>query len=81
MQFRRSPSARVVDREWHERRQEAREHAFNSSLNIFSDEEILKYDLDTARIDGSDNPRTYLMQRTIDVFGMNGTDIRTLRNR
>lgn len=78
MQFRRSQSARVVDREWHERRHEAREQAFNSSLNIFSDKEKVKYDLDTAQIDGSDNPRTYLFNRTLDILGTNGTDVRDL---
>lgn len=81
MQFLRSGGARPIDQEWHERRQEAREQAFNSSLDIFSDKEIVKYDLDTARIDGSDNPRTYLFSRTYDLFGANGTDIRNLRNR
>ena len=81
MQFRRSNDVRTADRDWHLSRQRARESAFNSSLSIFSDEEIVKYDLDTARIDGSDNPRTFMWQRTIDVFGTNGTDIRELRNR
>ena len=81
MQFRRSNDVRVADSDWHRGRQRARESAFNSSLSIFSDEEIVKYDLDTARIDGSDNPRTFMWQRTIGLFGTNGTDIRELRNR
>ena len=81
MQFRRSNDVRAADRDWHLSRQRARESAFNSSLSIFSDEEIVKYDLDTARIDGSDNPRMFMWQRTIDLFGTNGTDIRELRNR
>ena len=81
MQFRRSNDVRVADADWHRQRQRARESAFNSSLNIFSDEEIVKYNLDTARIDGSDNPRTFMWQRTIDLFGTNGTDIRELRDR
>ena len=81
MQFRRSNDVRAADRDWQLSRQRARESAFNSSLSIFSDEEIVKYDLDTARIDGSDNPRLFMWQRTIDLFGTNGTDIRELRNR
>ena len=81
MQFRRSNDTRAVDADWHRQRQRARESAVNSSLSIFSDEEIVKYDLDTARIDGSDNPRLFMWQRTIDLFGTNGTDIRELRNR
>jgi hypothetical protein len=72
---------RPIDREWHEQRQRAREQAFNSSLDIFSDEEIVKYELEAARIDGSDNPRTYILNRTLDLFGTNGTDIRELRDR
>ena len=81
MQFRRSNDVRVADADWHRQRQRARESAYNSSLSIFSDEEIVKYNLDTARIDGSDNPRLFMWQRTIDLFGMNGTDIRELKNR
>ena len=81
MQFRRSNDVRAVDADWHRQRQRARESAYNSSLNIFSDTEIVKYDLETARIDGSDNPRTYMWNRALDVFGTNGTDIRQLRNR
>ena len=81
MQFRRSNDVRAADSDWHRQRQRARESAFNSSLSIFSDEEIVKYDLDTARIDGSDNPRLFMWHRTIDLFGTNGTDIRELRNR
>ena len=81
MQFRRANDVRVADADWHRQRQRARESAFNSSLNIFSDEEIVKYDLGTARIDGSDNPRLFMWNRALDVFGTNGTDIRELRNR
>ena len=81
MQFRRSNDVRAVDADWHRQRQRARESAVNSSRSIFSDEEIVKYNLDTARIDGSDNPRTFMWQRTLDLFGTNGTDIRQLRNR
>lgn len=81
MQFRRSPELRPVDPEWHRRRQEAREQAYNSSLSMFSDKEIVKYNLETAQIDGSDNPRLFTVSRAFDVFGINGTDIRELRNR
>jgi len=81
MQFRRSPGARAVDADWHRQRQRARERAFNSSLDVFSDEERVKFDLETAQIDGSDNPQTYRVDRPFDFLGMNGLDIRELRNR
>ena len=81
MQFRRSNDARVTDSDWHKARQRAREAAFNSSLNIFSEEERVKYNLETARIDGSDNPQTYTANRPIDLLGVNGLDLRTLFNR
>jgi len=81
MQFRRSEGAKPINSEWHRQRQRAREQAFNSSLDIFSDTEITKYDLDTAQIDGSDNPRTYTFDRPLDKFGINGTDVRNLEDR
>jgi len=81
MQFRRSEGAKPIDSEWHRQRQRAREQAFNSSLSIFSDTEITKYDLDTAQIDGSDNPRTFTFDRPLDKFGINGTDVRELSDR
>lgn len=79
MQFRRSPSARSLDADWHRQRQRARENYF--SIEQASDVERVKYDLETAQIDGSDNPRTWLVRRSIDIFGINGTDIRTLEDR
>jgi len=81
MQFKRSEGAKAINAEWHRQRQRAREQAFNSSLSIFSDTEITKYDLDTAQIDGSDNPRTYTFDRPLDKFGINGTDVRNLEDR
>ena len=82
MQFGRSPGARPVDREWHLNRIRAREQAYNGDLTSqFSPEEIVKYELDTARITGEENPRMYLFNRAYDLFGQNGTDIRELRNR
>ncbi|QAS68854.1 hypothetical protein HFTV1-gp21 [Haloferax tailed virus 1] len=73
---------RPMDRDWHQERARAREQAYSSDLTSqFSESEIVKYELDTAQIDGSDNPRTYIWNRTIDLFGMNGTDVRELRNR
>lgn len=81
MQFRRSPSARPLDAEWHRERQRARESAFDSSLGIFSDTEIIKYGLQDARIDGSDNPLTWRWNRPLDLFGSNGIDVRTLEDR
>ncbi len=82
MQFRRSPSARPLDRDWHKEREAARKRAYNSDLESqFSDTEIIKYNLETAQIDGSDNPRLYMWRRAIDLFGINGMDIRELRDR
>lgn len=82
MQMRRSPDMRPIDPEWHRQRQEARERAYSGDLTAqFSDEEIIKYDLETAQIDGSDNPRVFMWRATLDIFGINGTDIRDLKNR
>ncbi len=73
---------RATDREWHRRRQQAREQAYSSDLEaMFSDQEIIKYNLETAQIDGSDNPRVFMFNRALDIFGMNGMDIRNLRDR
>lgn len=79
MMFREAESAKPLDKEWHLMRQKARTTTF--SLDEWSDEEILRWDLDTARITGRDNPRTYTYDRTIDTLGENGTDVRTLDNR
>ncbi len=77
--FRRSESGKRVDADYHQFRQEARESAF--SINEFSDEEINRYNLETARITGRENPRTYTVNRPIDLLGTNGIDLRTLFNR
>ncbi len=77
--FRRSESGKRVDAGYHQFRQEARESAF--SINEFSDEEINRYNLETARITGRENPRTYTVNRPIDLLGTNGIDLRTLYNR
>jgi len=74
--FKRSESGKHIDKEWHQQRQRAREIGF--SLDEFSDEEITKYDLDTAGITGKDNPRTYTFSAAIDLFGVNGLDVRSL---
>ena len=82
MQFRRSPGMRPVDSDWHRRRAQAREQAFNSDLDgFFSETEITKYELRTAQIDGSDNPQTWTWDRPLDLFGINGTDVRDLEDR
>ena len=77
--FRRSKSARPVDGEWHQRREEARRTAF--SVNEFGPAEISKFNLDTARITGEDNPLSYTIDRPIDTLGENGRDIREDKNR
>jgi hypothetical protein len=76
---RRTNSGAHISEDWHRFREEARRSTF--SLAEFSDEDIEKYDLDDARIDGSDNPRSYTYNRKIDSLGSNGTDIRTLPDR
>ena len=81
MQFKRSDGAKPSQEWWHRGRQRARETAFNSSLELFSETETVKFDLDTAQIDGSDNPQLWIWNRALDVFGTNGTDVRTLRDR
>lgn len=82
MQLRRSPGARPLDADWHRQRQRARERAYSSDLTSqFSDTEIIKYELGTAQIDGSDNPRTFTWDRPLDLFGINGTDVRDLEDR
>lgn len=50
-------TAGVVSRQYLLERQGARETAM--STDEFSPQEIEEWDLDTARIDGSDNPDTY----------------------
>lgn len=79
MKFRRSPGARPIDAEWHRQRERARTDYF--TVKQASDTERIKYELDTAQITGESNPRTYLWRRSIDLFGTNGTDVRTLYNR
>lgn len=79
--FRQAKSAKPVDGEWHEIRQVARETTF--SLAEWSQEEITRWDLDTADITGRDNDRTYTIDRPITQDGemQNDTDIRTLNDR
>jgi len=77
--FRQSASAKPVDAEYLQFRQHARETAY--SLAEFSPEEINRYDLETARITGRENPETYEVDRPIDLLGSNYIDIRTLYNR
>jgi hypothetical protein len=77
--FRRSESGKKIDEEWHEVRQAARVGTF--SLDEWAAQDITRYDLDTAQIDGSDNPRTFTWDRDIDILDSNGTDVRTLDTR
>jgi len=79
MPFARSPGLKKADSRWHNRRIQARKEAF--SIDEFSQEDIVRYDLDTARITGSENPRSYLVNPSIDILGEAGIDIRTLDNR
>lgn len=77
--FSRDDSGEKVDSRWHKFRASARRTAFDPSA--FSDGDRIRYDLDTARITGQDNPRTYYIDRSIDLLGSNGTDVRDLDNR
>ena len=77
--FRRSPSGKAVDGEYHEQRRKARLTA--NTIGAFSDEEISRFDLETAGITGRDNPRTYHLDPAIDVFGSAKIDIRNLEDR
>jgi GH25 family lysozyme M1 (1,4-beta-N-acetylmuramidase) len=79
MHFKRSEGAKAVDREFHEFRQRARQTGFN--VDQFGDSEIAAYNLETARITGSDNPHSYRINRAIDFLAVNGTDVRELRDR
>lgn len=55
---------RFVWREYLERRQEARETAM--SADEFGPIETAKFDLDTARIDGMENPESYRIETLND---------------
>jgi hypothetical protein len=82
MKLARSPESRPIIADWHKSRQAARERAYSGDLEAqFSNTEIIKYDLETAQITGEDNPRLFIFNRAIDVFGVNGTDVRNLRDR
>lgn len=81
MQFKRSASIKPTQEWWHRGRQQARENAYNSDLDFFGDVERVRLDLDTAQIDGSDNPLTWKFVRPIDLLGLNGTSVRGLRDR
>ena len=78
----RDRSGRKVDTRWHEFRQQAREHSF--SKEEFAESSQIRYDLDTAGIDGGKyNTLTYLITRPIpaNLELKNGVDVRTLDDR
>lgn len=78
----RAESAKPVDRRWHNGRIDARHHSF--SLKEWGEVERVKYDLDTADIDGGMyNDRTYTVDRDLpaNLDIRNGTDVRTLDDR
>ena len=79
MHFKRSEGAKAVDRDFHRSRERARQTGFN--VGMFGDSEIVQYNLETARINGSDNPHTYRVSRAIQFLGVNGVDVRDLRDR
>lgn len=67
MQHEQEKGAWVVSRKALERRQQARENAM--SLDEFGEIEIEESDLDTARITGRENPRTYEIEPYGDKKG------------
>ncbi len=77
--FPESRSAKPVDKEWHQFRESARKSAF--SIGAYSNNDIIRYNLDTAGITGEDNPRTFMFMRELDTLGENGIDIRDLKDR
>jgi len=70
---------RFVDSDWHLFRENARQTA-NSPLE-FAESDRVHYDLDTAGITGRDNNKNYVWDTSIDLFNINGTDVRTLEDR
>ena len=78
----RSETLENLSTDWHQFRINARRTAF--SKEEFGEIEQIKYDLDTARITGKDNPRSYTVNRPIqgaDGNMNNGVDVRTLDQR
>ena len=68
--FPRSAGMKAVNGEWHRFRQEARQNAY--SIEEFGPDERVKYNLDTARITGRENPDTYRYDPAIDLLGIDG---------
>lgn len=68
--FRRSPSGKAVDQEYHDFRREARQNSM--SIGEYGPQEINRFDLETAKITGRDNKRTYEYDPTIDLLGVSG---------
>jgi len=75
--FKRGNSQKAIDSEWHEFRHDARRTAFD--INEFGDIDIEKYDLETARITGQENPETYQWDRPL--YPTKRIDVRTLNDR
>lgn len=61
--FKRENGQRPVDGDWHAGRENARRTAF--SLAEFSEQEIERLDLETAGVNGEDNPRSYEWKRPL----------------
>lgn len=57
MQHHRDSTGSPVWAEWHKQREKARRESMD--VSEYTAGEIEAYDLDTARIDGSDNPDTF----------------------
>jgi hypothetical protein len=79
MHFRRSQSFKHIDEEWHETRNNARHFTFG--LSDWGEEDIVKYDLETAGITGRLNARSYKFERPLDHFGSNGINLEDLDDR
>ncbi len=77
--FAQSEGTKRLSEDWHRFRQRARETA--TSEKEFSESDQVRYDLDTARIDGSEYGPNFKYDRPLDLLGENGTDVRDLENR
>jgi len=78
--FKKDETGKRVDAEWHRFRADARRTAF--TVDEFSDEDITRFNLETAGITGRDNPLTYTTDPRIDEEGTDRvTNLRTLDTR
>lgn len=78
MKFRKN-DGKYLTSEYHAFRENARQTAFHP--DSFAEADQIEFELDTAGITGRDNNQNWHMARAVDIFGVNGTDVRDLRDR